>query len=175
MRIYPFLSSFAFRLFLLLPFQIKKQQTTDDNCAADKGSHPRHLMQKQKTHQGRQQRRKEHKVCHLACFFRIRQSLRPEDTADGIRDDCEIQQGEKMLRLSSYHLPKALHSRKAEPQRCSKHAETGDLCGGIAHGNQLSCHNVIACPGSGRKKHPEHCRINGKRAMTVPKQKNHNT
>ena len=38
MRIYPFLSSFAFRLFLLLPFQIKKQQTTDDNRAADKGS-----------------------------------------------------------------------------------------------------------------------------------------
>ena len=57
MRIYPFLSSFAFRLFLLLPFQIKKQQTTDDNRAADKGSHPRHLMQKQKTHQSGQQRR----------------------------------------------------------------------------------------------------------------------
>lgn len=68
MRIYPFLSSFAFRLFLLLPFQIKKQQTTDDNRAADKGSHPRHLMQKQKTHQSGQQRRKEHKVRHLACF-----------------------------------------------------------------------------------------------------------
>ena len=44
MRIYPFLSSFAFRLFLLLPFQIKKQQTTDDNRTADKGSHPRHLI-----------------------------------------------------------------------------------------------------------------------------------
>ena len=65
MRIYPFLSSFAFRLFLFLPFQIKKQQTTDDNRAADKGSHPRHLMQKQKTHQSGQQRRKEHKVRHI--------------------------------------------------------------------------------------------------------------
>ena len=101
---------------------------------------------------------------------------REDDSLKGERNlEAMMNRQEKMLRLPGYHLPKALHSRKAEPQRCSKHAETGDLCGGIAHGNQLSCHNVIACPGSGRKKHPEHCHINGKRAMAVPKQKNHNT